>query len=151
MRLAVSDRKTKIQSNLVKARTEQLMQISKQTNLDTLKSIEDKLLMDSTAVVVDCLDFANIGFDDSGVEITPEEWEGLPPLEKARKVRLAKACWMPSSDVPHGVKMSQEVMIGILKTRAAKETGTRILNIENASFPAPSPLIKELDIIDVDE
>jgi hypothetical protein len=148
----VNDRKTKIQNNLVKARTEQLMQISKQTSLDTLKAVEDKLLADSTSVVVDCLGFADLAFDPETYDpIVPAEWNDLPESEKARKIRLAKAVWMPSSDVPHGVKMAQEVMIGILKTRAAKETGTRILNIENASFPAPSPLLKELDIIDVDE
>ncbi len=147
----MNDRKTKIQNNLVKARTEQLMQISKQTSLDTLKAVEDKLLADSTSIVTDCLGFAEMGFESDGTEITPEEWNDLPDNEKARKIRLARAVWMPSSDVPHGVKMAQEVMIGILKTRAAKETGTRILNIENASFPAPSPLVKELDIIDVDE
>jgi hypothetical protein len=147
----VSDRKTKIQNNLVKARTEQLMQISKQTSLDTLKAVEDKLLADSLDILQDCLGFADMGFETDGTEIIPEEWNDLPEAEKQKKIRLAKAVWMPSSDVPHGVKMAQEVMIGILKTRAAKETGTRILNIENASFPAPSPLIKELDIIDVDE
>lgn len=129
----------------------QIQQLSKETNLETLSAVEDQVLADSIAIVQSCLNFADMGFDDSGNAETPPEWDSLPIREKEKRIRLAKATWLPSNEVPYGIKLAYDAMIGIIKARAARETGTRVLNIENATFPSPSPLVKELDVIDVDE
>jgi hypothetical protein len=92
-----------------------------------------------------------MGFSDTGEAEVPPEWDSLPIREKEKRIRLAKATWLPSNEVPYGIKLAYDAMIGIIKARAARETGTRVLNIENATFPSPSPLVKELEVIDVDD
>jgi hypothetical protein len=144
-------RRTKAQSDIIKANQVNLEKISKRVNIETLQSVEDKVLEDSIAIVSDCLNFADMGFDDSGHETVPPEWNDLPLREKEKRIRLAKATWLPSNEVPYGIKLAYDAMLGIIKARAAKESGTRVLNIENATFPAPSPLVQDLEILDVEE
>lgn len=96
--------------------------------------------------------FAELGFDDDTGEVDsiPFEWEGLPEEEKKKKIRLAKAGWMSSSDTPHGVKMAHATVLGIIKAKATEQTGTKILNIESITFPSPSQKPEEFEVIDVD-
>jgi hypothetical protein len=61
---------------------------------------------------------------------------------------------MPSSDIPHGVKLAHATMLGIIKARAQTETGTKVLNIEHAVFPAPAPLSQQIppeEIIEIED
>jgi hypothetical protein len=144
-------KKTMIQQNLILSQQSQIQKVSKDTNVQTLQAVEDQVLADSISIVQNCLNFAEMGFDDSGHETVPPEWDDLPLREKEKRIRLAKATWLPSNEVPYGIKLAYDAMIGIIKARAAKESGTRVLNIENATFPAPSPLVQDLEILDVDE
>ncbi len=145
-------KRNNIQLDLLKTQSVQIQKISKSTNLDTIKAIEDEILMESVDVVKGCLGFADISFDDqTGDPIIPEEWESLPQREQDKKIRLAKFALMSSNEIPHGVKMAHQTMIGIIKARATQDSGTKVLNIENATFPSPSPLAKDLEIIDVDD
>lgn len=148
------DKKEAEQLSLLKEHKAQLVQIQKETTQDTLRAIEDKLLDDSINIVNECNEFANLGFDESsGQPIVPESWQWLEPDVLARRVRLAKANWMPSSDVPHGVKMAYATAISIIKARAVKESGGKVLNIENAVFPSPAPLepTQDLPTIEIEE
>jgi hypothetical protein len=144
-------KKTMIQQSLLQAQQVQIQKVSKDVNIQTLQAVEDQVLADSISVVQHALNFADLGFDDTGNAEVPAEWDDLPLREKEKRIRLAKAAWLPSSEAPYGLKLSFDAMIGIIKSRAAKESGTRVLNIENATFPSPSPLVQELDILDVDE
>lgn len=139
------DKKQMEQLELLKAHKAQLVSIQKETTQDTLLAIEDKLLDDSINIVNECNEFANLGFDDDGRPVIPESWEYLAPDIKEKRIRLAKANWMPSADVPHGIKMAYATAMGIIKARATKESGSKTLNIETAIFPAPPSLTKTVD------
>jgi hypothetical protein len=144
-------KKTMIQQNLIQVQKNQLEKVSKDVNIQTLQAVEDKVLADSISIIEHCLNFADMGFDSNGNEEVPEAWNALSDAEKAKRIRLSKAMWLTSSEAPYGIKLAFEAMIGITKSRAMKESGTRVLNIENATFPAPSPLVQDLEILDVDE
>lgn len=139
--------------SLVKAQRVELAEESKKISQDMLRAAEDKLFSDSLEIVECCLDFAELGFDENGQvdeNSIPEEWKRMDVREKEKRLRLAKANWMPSSEVPHGVKMAHATMMGIIKARAHQESGARVLNIEHASFPSPAPLT-QYEVIEVDE
>jgi hypothetical protein len=144
-------KKTMIQQSLLQAQQVQIQKVSKDVNIQTLQAVEDQVLADAISVVSHALNFADMGFDENGNKVIPEAWDDLPEPEKEKRIRLAAASWLPSSEAPYGLKLSFDAMIGIIKSRAAKESGTRVLNIENATFPSPSPLVQELDVLDVDE
>ncbi len=138
---------------LLKEHKASLMALQKETTQDTLEAIENKLLEDSINIVNECNEFCNMGFEeDSGQPIVPESWKYLEPDQLAKRMRLAKANWMPSSDVPHGIKMAYATSMAIIKARSIKESGGKVLNIETAVFPAPSPLgqAEDLPIIEVE-
>lgn len=121
--------------------------------LDTLRAAEDRLLAQSIEVVEGILDFSALGFDESGrldENQLPFEWGLLTPEQKARKIRLAKYGCMSSNEIPHGAKIAHATAIGIIKSRATEKSGTKILNLEVSTFPAPAPITQDKDAIDAD-
>lgn len=145
-------KKTKVQADIIKAQKEAIQIVSKTTNIATISAIESQIFQDSARIVEEALGFADVSIDqDTGEIIPPDSWEFLPKEERDRKLRLAKMALMPSGDAPHGLKMAHATMIGIMKAQAAKDSGTKVLNIENAVFPSPSPLKDDIEVLDVDE
>ncbi len=131
----------------------ELAKLREQVPLDTLRAAEDKLLAQCMETVEGLLDFAALGFDESGQvdeSQLPLEWSFLTTEQKARKIRLAKYACLPSADIPHGAKMAHTTLVGIIKARAQEKTGTKILNLEVSQFPAPAPLKPDKDAIDAD-
>ncbi len=137
---------------LVQQRTE-LEKFRESVPLDALRAAEDKLLQQSLETVEGLLDFAALGFTQTGEvdeDLIPEAWHQLTPTEKARKIRLAKYGCMPSGEIPHGAKLAHATVIGIIKARAQEQSGTKILNLEVSQFPAPAPITQEKGAIDAD-
>lgn len=137
---------------LAQQRTE-LDKLRESVPLDTLRVAEDKLLAQCIEIVEGSLDFASLGFNERGEldeDSLPFEWSLLTPDQKARKIRLAKYNCLPSSDVPHGVKLAHSTLIGIMKSRATEKSGAKVFNLEVSTFPAPAPLTQEKDYIDAD-
>lgn len=147
-----SKKEQKIQLSLLKDQQVQIEKLSKSNSLESIKAAESKLFQDALEVIQPYMRFAELGFDDDTGEVDsiPFEWEGLPEEEKKKKIRLAKAGWMSSSDTPHGVKLAHATVLGIIKAKATEQTGTKILNIESITFPSPSQKPEEFEIIDVD-
>lgn len=142
----------KNQLSLLKEQKEEIKKISNNQSQLMLKEIETNLLNESAEIVHSVMQFARIGFDENGqVTSIPFEWEGLPEEERRMKVRLAEAGWRNSSEFPHGAKLAHATMVGIIKARAQENSGTKILNIESASFPDPAPLVAEFETIEVQE
>lgn len=148
--------KTTKQKNQVQLMLQQRQELEKtkaSLSLESLRAAEDKLLHQCLGIVESSLDFASLGFDESGqVDETqlPAAWAFLSDEEKARKIRLAKYACLPTKDVPHGVKMANEMLIGIIRARAQENSGTKVLNLEVSTFPAPSPVTQDPDAIDAD-
>lgn len=145
-------KKQNIQLQLLKEQKAEIEKLSKSSSLELLKAAEDKLFSDALQIIQPYMKFAELGFDEATGEVNsiPFEWEGLPQEEKQKKIRLAKAGWMPSSDTPHAVKMAHATIIGIIKAKATEQTGTKVLNIESITFPSPAQKPEEFEIIDVD-
>lgn len=138
---------------LISQQRTELDKLKESLPLEVIRAAEDKLMVQCLDIVESSLDFAALGFDASGEvdeDQLPFEWGLLTPHEKARKIRLAKYSCLPSAEVPHGVKLAHSTLIGIIKARAQEKSGTRILNLEVSSFPAPAPLTPEKGAIDAD-
>ncbi len=148
----MSKKTNEIQKQLLENERLEIQEISNRNKIEKLSAIEDEVLANSIDIVQHALNFADLGFDDNGKEQIPVEWLSMPVREKEKRLRLAKAAWMPKADSPVGLTLAYNTMIGIIKARASKETGNRVLNIENAYFPAPSAIKEEIiEVIDVDE
>jgi len=120
---------------------------------ESLRAAEDKLLAQCMETVEGLLDFASLGYDESGQldeDSLPKAWAALSLDEKARKIRLAKYGCLPSSDIPHGAKLAHATMIGIIKARAQEKSGNKVINLEVSTFPAPAPLTAGSDAIDAE-
>ena len=145
--------KTRTEQKLVAVRKkqEELAKVEKGLSLAEVKHIEDNLLLDSSEIVQDSLRFAEIAFDDKGEVISfPEEWKNLPDSDRERKIRIARAAWMSSADVPHGIKMAERVVLAITKSRQEESTNKNVLNIQYAQFTTPTPM-RDLPVIEVEE
>ncbi len=121
--------------------------------LETIRAAEDKLLAQCIETVEGLLDFSALGFDEGGnldEKNLPFEWGLLTVEQKARKIRLARYGCMSSKDIPHGAKLAHTTLIGIMKARATEKSGTKVLNLEVSTFPAPAPLTQAKDSIDAD-
>lgn len=148
--------KTTVQKNTEILLAQQKTELDKLRDtlpLDTIRAAEDKLMVQCLDIVENSLDFAALGFDSKGnvdEDSLPLEWSLLGPMEKARKIRLARYACLPSTDIPHGVKMAHQTLIGIIKARAQEKSGTKIFNMEVSQFPAPAPLATGKETIDAD-
>lgn len=142
-----------IQLSLLKEQKTEIEKLSKSSSLEAIKAVESKLFTDAIKVLEPFMQFGELGFDDETGEVdsVPFEWEGLPEEEKKKKIRLAKAGWMPSADVPHGVKLAHATVLGIIKAKATEQAGTKVLNIESITFPSPAQKPEEFEVIDVEE
>lgn len=144
---------TKNQERILAQQTTELQKLKDSLPPDLLRAAEDKLMLSCLEIVEGHLDFAALGFTADGQideESIPLEWLQLPPEVKARKIRLARYGCMASRDIPHGAKMAHETLIGIIKARSKEKAGTKILNLEISTFPAPAPLEKKPDAIDAE-
>jgi hypothetical protein len=141
------------QLSLLKEQEQQIKQLSNANSLETLKVAENKLFTDALEIIQPYMKFAELGFDETTGEVDsiPFEWEGLPEEEKKKKIRLAKAGWMNSSDTPHAVKLAHATIIGIIKAKATEQSGSKTLNIESITFPSPAQKPEEFEVIDVED
>lgn len=138
---------------LLKQQVTELEKLRDTLPAEALRLAEDRLLAQSIEVVEGLLDFSALGYDDKGQideDQIPFEWGLLTPVEKARKIRLARYGCLPTADIPHGAKMAHATAIGIIKARATEKSGARTLNLEVSTFPAPAPITQEKDAIDAD-
>lgn len=129
-----------------------LHQTRKEISRDLIREIEDELFIDSATVVNDSMKFADIEFDESGEVVDyPASWRvELTPENLKKRLRIAKANWMTSNEVPHGVKMAKEIAVGIMKARANEGAGAESLRIKHIVMPNPT-VMKEFGEIEVDE
>jgi len=138
---------------LVKQSLTELEKLRDELPTDLLRAAEDRVLKQSLAVLEGIVDFAELGFDEKGQvdeNQIPFAWHQLSDHEKARKIRLARFGMMPSADIPHGAKVAHAAAIGIIKARATEKSGTRVLNLEVSSFPAPAPLTQGNEVVDAE-
>lgn len=137
-------------TNINKRQT--LNKMNKAVSRDMIRAVEDELFFDSATIVNDSMKFAELSFDESGnVESYPQSWDTeLTKAELQKRLRIAKANWMTSGEVPNGIKMAQTIAVGIMKARAAEDTGVKSLRIQNIVMTNPT-IMKEFGEIEVEE
>ncbi len=138
---------------LVKQSLTELEKLRDELPGDLLRAAEDRVLKQSLDTIEGLLDFSALGYDEKGQldeNQIPFEWGLLSDAEKARKIRLARYGCLSSADIPHGAKLAHATAMGIIKARAQEKSGTRILNLEVSSFPAPAPLERDKEALDAD-
>lgn len=144
--------KQKNQQQLLFQQKADLAKMSKELPMELVRASEDRLLKQCFDIMEGTLDFAALGYTDGQIDESglPAAWTFLSPEEKARKIRLAQYGCLPSGDVPYGVKAAFSTAVGIIKARATENSGTKVLNLEVSTFPAPSPVTQDPNAIDTD-
>lgn len=138
---------------LLKQSLTELQKAQESLPRDLIRAAEDRALAQSLDILEGLMDFSALGFDDKGQvneDELPAEWAMLSDSEKARKIRLARYGMMSSADIPHGAKLAHATAMGIIKARAQEKSGTKVLNLEVSSFPAPASLEQEKDVLDAE-
>lgn len=105
-----------------------------------MASLEQEIAQETAAVVKGAMGFAKVDIAADGQidpASEPEEWAALPPQEKSFARRMAKVGWMKSSEVPHGVKMAQAMLHGLMRSSAERTVSQVAINIQPAAFPVP--------------
>lgn len=113
---------------------------------ERLATMQDELLERSLSVVDASMRFAEIEPD---TKEPPQEWidELGGNVEKARRrLRVARAAWMSTSEAPVGIKVASAVAVGIIKAKATEKAQPRTLNIQVVQMTAPMPTFPEQDL-----
>lgn len=114
----------------------QLSKAEIQQNL--LKGIEDKLLQSAMEVVSAVSEFHWL--DPEELDTVPPEWEAeLGEAEAKRKHRIARASWLPSKDAPTALSTNLKIAVGIIRSRAADQAGSRDLKIGEVTVNMTPP------------
>jgi hypothetical protein len=126
--------------------------VNREESFERVRELEDELFVETASVVTDSLKFADITFDETGeVESYPAKWDKeMGPADLQRRLRIAKANWMSSSEVPNGIKMAQNIAIGIMKARSQEVSNKPTIRIQNAVMTTPVPM-KDIEVIEVEE
>ena len=110
-----------------------------------LERLEDELLIEALSNVGTTMQFAKIDPDDPEV---PEAWKDLDKTTLDEKMRVAKAAWKGSGEVPFGLKANLQVLEGILKNRSRRTEERKTLNVQSIHLPQPTGSYPQLDISD---
>lgn len=92
-----------------------------------LKRLEDELLLESLTTLRDAMAFRDIEPDATE---PPVEWRDLAPEERMKRLRVARMAHMPSKDAPVGLKLANNLAVGIIKARAQEKGGPKTLNVQ---------------------
>lgn len=99
----------------------------RKTGVDAIREVEDRLLMKAMGQVENALSWDEIDF---GTLEPPAEWVAeLGEVEAKRRLRAAQAAQMSSGESPVGLKHAKDLLLGVVKARAAEKAGPRSLNV----------------------
>lgn len=104
--------------------------------IDRIREVEDRLLSKSLQQIERALDWDSL----NGDEREP------PPGWTPEQFRVARAAMMSAKDAPVGLKMAQNIAIGIVKARATEKAAPRNLNIQIANMDFKLPDFPKLKV-----
>lgn len=112
---------------------------------DELRMVEDGLLEKALFTLESALSFGEL--DPARDVGPPVAWiDAMGPEEAARKHRIALAAWASSKDVPHGIKMAQEVSMGVLQNKSNRSAAPAALNIGTVNMVVAAKVYPELEV-----
>lgn len=114
---------------------------------ERVAAIEDRVYATSLAIVDDMNHWAEVEPD---TEEPPEQWVRELGRDGAiRRLRVAKASWMPLKDAPIGISASKSIVSSMAKSRAIRDAGRGSLNLNVlAVFPTQAHVYDELIVKD---
>lgn len=121
-----------------------------QAKLDRIREFEDAMLMRASSIVEDAMSFADIDKDHPSDNV-PDEWLAQCGGDRKRavaKMRVAKAAWEGTRDMPGGIKIAAQVMTSIIKARSMEKSAPKQLNVQVVNISAPLP---DFAVMDVEE
>lgn len=105
--------------------------------LARMLEIEDEVFQTAAGILRASLDFCHVAPDQQD---PPPEWVAELGEDAARKrLAVAKAGWLPSSQAPAGAGLARQVYVGISRARRMQQLGSgpREVNVK-ISLPAPT-------------
>lgn len=115
----------------------------KEDSNSRLRALEDQVFEEAGTVVLDAL---------QGLALDPsagDDWdETLGPQEAARRRRTAAMGLLPTSEVPHALKMAESTFRSISRGRMNQKGGDRVLNVQVINMPAVNTIFPELEVGD---
>lgn len=116
-----------------------------------LREIADDILQKNLQIMGDAASFRDIDID---TEVCPAEWvREMGVLEAEKRLRLAKASWLPAKDAPVGLANARAIVVGMLKSKAMENAAPRTLNVTAVMMTEPQirkVLADEFPVLDVD-
>lgn len=116
--------------------------------LERIREFEDQMLMRASRIVEDAMSFAEI--DEMHPEgMIPREWMEQCGHDRDRaeaKMRVAKAAWKGTRDMPGGIKIAAQVMTSIIKARSLEKQGPKQLNVQLVQISTAMPQFAVLDV-----
>lgn len=118
---------------------------------DRLKTIQNRLMEQSAAVVDGALHFADIEpleYMQDPNKPPPQEWiDELGLAGAKRRLRVALAAWQGNKTAAVGIKVATDVLGGIVSAKATEKSGPKTINIGRVILPAGSlPVFEEMEI-----
>lgn len=116
---------------------------TRQASESRLRGMTDKLLREAEQTILDASYYRHI--DPEQIDVVPEEWvRELGPERAEIRRRTAAYALLPSAKAPIGLRMQKDVMIGILKVRAAEKVAPRVFNAVLIQMPSASAPMAEI-------
>lgn len=115
--------------------------------LEQLRSFRDELLTEHGKILRDVARFRDI----NPADLTPPvDWIlEYGDAEAQKMLRIAQASWMDAKAAPVGLKISTQIVSGILKSMARERLSPNALNIQVVQIipqDAPEPSFPELEV-----
>ena len=147
---ALSKEKLEARESLIESVGER----TREARMERIAEIEDKVFDISTQVVMAHLAFTEVDFDQQD---PPEEWvQQFGEKAARRRMVVAKAGYLPASQMPSAVKLAQMVRQSISRAYSQQHRGAT-LNQVNVKIALPAPTSQEhpgaetYEVLDLDE
>ncbi len=113
---------------------------NRDARMERISEIEDKVFDVSAQVIMAHLAFTEVDHDQ---EHPPEEWvQQFGEVAARRRMIVAKAGYLPASQMPSAVKLSQMVWQAISRANSHRQRG-QVMNQVNVKIALPAPTSQE--------
>jgi hypothetical protein len=117
-----------------------MTKISKKSKQTQLERIDDNMLYGSLNILDGVLDFADLNPED---EEPPASWVERYGEEDAwKRFRLARVGWLPSKNLPSGVKIASTLVTEVLKAKMMAQA----MNRDQRDRPLKKPKVQVEDV-----
>lgn len=119
----------------------EVVEMGMSADMADVAQLEEDLFHQVSVILTDAMKFRDIAPD---AEAPPVEWiRAIGLAEAEKRFRIAKAAWASAKDAPAGLKLAKDAMVGMVRARATRDQGPRVLNATLIQTSAPMPVFPE--------